>query len=107
MVNTYTKGNRTQQKAKRWCEAIGYQVEVIRRDKWRKDQDFFGLWDLICVGHNLLFVQVKTNAMPPKEWMDKAKAWKAPHGTAKLLVVYKDYQRGEIPSKIVVLDNDS
>ena len=99
MVCTYRKGNRTQQKAKKFYESQGYQVEIVRRDKYRKDQDFFGLWDLICIGpHDVKVVQVKTNAKPDKEWMEKAEKWVCPKAVIREYVVYRDYQRGNAPS---------
>ena len=103
-INTVRKGNRTALKAKKFYEALGYQVEVVRRDKWRKDQDFFGLWDFICVNKiSVIFVQVKTNARPNKEWLQKADKWKCPRGTTKEYVVYRDYQKGIAPSERVIL----
>ena len=103
MVNVYRKGNRSQQKAKRFYESLGYQVEVVRRDMWRKDQDFFGLWDLICVGPDVRFVQVKTNRTADKAWKYKASRWTCPSYSTTELVIYKDYQRGDAPSERLIL----
>jgi hypothetical protein len=105
MINNYRKGQKVQQKAKRYYESLGYEVEVVRYNKFSKSKDFFGLWDLICVGeHNVRFVQVKANKKPAKEWQERAREW----GTrgSKIIrewVVYKDYQRGDAPSAIVTL----
>jgi hypothetical protein len=104
MINTYKKGNRNQQKAKKFYEGEGYAVEVVRRDKWRKDQDFFGLWDLICVKHqDIRFVQVKTNANPSREWKERANKWGCPKCAVREWVVYRDYQKGVVPSSRVIL----
>jgi len=106
-VNTYRKGNRNQQKAKRFYESLGYDVEVVRRDRWKKDQDFFGLWDLICVSDkDVIFVQVKTNAKPTGEWIDKARNWRMANiGIQKEYAIYKDYERtGDRPWERIILD---
>ena len=104
-INTYQKGARNQRKAKRYYENIGYEVEIVRYNKWEKQKDFFGLWDLICVGKNdVIFVQVKTNQSPDKEWRARANKW-GPIGKAvyKEWVTYKDYQRGDVPSARVLI----
>ncbi len=85
---------------------MGYDVEVVRYDKWRANKDYFGLWDLICVSDALVrFVQVKTNNKPDKKWVDKALEW-GPDSplVIKEYVVYKDYQRGDKPWKAVTLE---
>jgi hypothetical protein len=96
----------SQNKCRKFYENLGYDVEVVRYNKWAKQKDFFGLWDLICVGnHDVRFVQVKTNQKPTREWQEKAEAW-GPKGTAKIVkewCVYKDYQRGNAPSARVTL----
>jgi hypothetical protein len=83
---------------------MGYQVETVRYDKWRAQKDFFGLWDLICVGkHDIIFVQVKTNNKPDKDWRIRAESW-GPKNNASIVkeyVVYRDYQRGVVPSSRV------
>lgn len=104
-INTYRKGQKTQQKAKRYYEKMGYEVEVVRYNMYSAQKDFFGLWDLICVGlHDVRFVQVKSNNKPSKEWQEKAEQW----GTkgSKIVrewVVFKDYSRGDTPSARVTL----
>jgi hypothetical protein len=61
-VNTYKKGARNQLKARKYYESLGYEVEVVRYNKFMARKDYFGLWDLICVGQDdIRFVQVKTN----------------------------------------------
>jgi len=85
---------------------MGYQVEVVRRDKWRKDQDFFGLWDLICVGANdIRFVQVKTNQKPDREWYEKEARWRCPSSCVREICIYKDYQKGgDVPANRITLE---
>lgn len=102
-INTYRKGNRVQQKCKRYYESLGYEVEVTQRNIYRGHQDFFGLWDLICIGRDIRLVQVKANNTAPREWMERAAAFIVPAGCIKELVIYKDYQRGEKPSRTLTL----
>ena len=107
MINRYAKGNRNQNKCRKYFESIGYSVEVTRRDKYRVNQDFFSLWDLICVSsQDILFVQVKTNRKPEREWIDRAKQWECPYYAKKIYVVYKDYQRGDKPAICQTLESD-
>ena len=99
-MNRYKKGQRCQQKAKRFYESQGYEVEVVRYSMYLKQKDFYGLWDLICVGpHDIRFVQVKSNRKPTKEWIEAAESW-GPRGSKFIRewVVYKDYSRGDVPS---------
>lgn len=110
MINRYKKGLRTQQKAKRWYESQGYEVEVVRYSAYMKNKDYFGLWDLICVGeYDIRFVQVKANNKPSKAWQAEAELW-GPKGSKfiKEWVVYKDYNKGkDTPSTIVTLEPKS
>ena len=88
---------------------MGYLVEVVRRDRFRPNQDFFGLWDLICVSkQDIRFVQVKTNTNPTREWKDAAQYWASiscPRNAICEFVVYQDYSRGNTPSKRITLSN--
>jgi len=102
-VNRYKKGQRCQQKAKRYYESQGYEVEVVRYNMYAKNKDYFGLWDLICVGlYDVRFVQVKANRKPDKKWRERAEIW-GPRGSkfVREYIVYKDYSRGDVPSSIV------
>ena len=104
-MNTYKKGKRVEAKAKKYYEKLGYEVETVRYNPYMKQKDYFGLWDLICVGHhNIRFVQVKANKPPSKEWKERANAW-GPTGNniIREWVVYKDYSRGLAPSAQVTL----
>jgi hypothetical protein len=88
---------------------MGYQVELVHFNKWQKQKDFFGLWDLICVGpHDIRFVQVKTNRGPDGKWKEKLRNWTCPKH-AKIVLehcVYKDYSRGNAPSARVTYPPD-
>ena len=105
MINTYRKGQNSQQKAKRYYESLGYEVEVVRYNKFSKNKDYFGLWDLICVKRqDMRFVQVKTNASPNKEWVEKANAWGVRNNCIiREWVVYRDGKAGDIPAARVTL----
>lgn len=104
-MNSYQKGQRSQRKGKAYYESQGYQVETVRYSKWMKNKDFFGLWDLICVGPtDIRFVQVKTNKKPDREWQEKALAWRCPRGCLREWIVYRDYTRGVIPAARVTLE---
>jgi len=109
-LNHYAKGKRTEAKAKKYYESLGYEVETVRYDKWRANKDYFGLWDLICVSKKgVVFCQVKANTPPSKKWREEAIAW-GPKGNLgkvfikKEFVVYKDYQKGLKPWKVVTLE---
>jgi len=86
---------------------MGYEVEVVVRNRFKSSCDFFGLWDLICVGaYDIRFIQVKTNCNPSREWQDRASAWGPDNSTfyIKEYIVYKDYKsKGDIPSIRVTL----
>ena len=99
-INAYAKGGRNQRRAKRYYESEGYEVEIVRYSKWAKNKDYFGLWDLIVVGeHDIRFVQVKTNAKPNKEWMEKAEKWGPKKSWCiKEYIVYRDYWKGDSPT---------
>ena len=104
-MNTYLKGQRNQLKARKWYESRGYQVETVRYSKWLKNKDYFGLWDLICVSFvDIHFVQVKTNKMPDKKWMEKAEKWICPKTAVKSVVVYKDGLVGNTPALIKIVE---
>ena len=101
-MNTVAKGNRSQNKARKYYVSLGYSVEVARRTtyhiKAKVPIDFFGLFDLICVSYqDVRFVQVKTNGKPNKEWEKKVLAWQCPKWVVKEVVIYRDYQRGLVP----------
>ena len=48
------------------------------------------------------FVQVKSNNKPTREWIERATAWRS-GGAIKEYVIYKDYSRGNAPTKRVTL----
>ena len=107
-MNTVAKGNRTQRKAREYYESQGYAVETARRTSYHAMAkipiDFFGLWDLICVGReDIRFVQVKTNFKPTLEWEEAARKWPCPKWAVKEIVIYRDYQRGIVPGNRISL----
>ena len=56
-----------QRKSAQFYRDEGYEVEIVRYNQWMKNKDFFGLWDLIVVGKDVRFVQVKSNNKPTKD----------------------------------------
>jgi len=89
-MNTRAKGNRIQRKARSYYEKIGYTVETVKHTKYNKN-DFFGLWDLMCVRkEDIRFVQVKANQKPAKQWINKAKDWVCPEFCIKEILIWKD-----------------
>lgn len=66
MVNTRQKGRRNELRAKKELESWGYKTYLVRNPhKWSKENDIFGLFDLVAIGKaGVKFVQVKTNRKP-------------------------------------------
>lgn len=107
-MSNVSKGNTNQRRARRYYEAMGYRVEVVKRSKWCSG-DFFGLWDLICIGdHDIIFAQIKTNERPDREWMQRAENWQCPRNCQKEILVYYDYDRkGDVPRNRIVFPSQS
>ncbi len=63
MVNTSMKGSATELKAKKILEKQEFLVEKTQRARYKKNQDFFGVADLLAIKKDskVKFVQVKTN----------------------------------------------
>jgi Holliday junction resolvase len=63
MTNTRAKGCRIENLAKRVLESEGWLVYRVPASRmWQKEEDVFGLWDLLAVkGREYKFVQVKSN----------------------------------------------
>ncbi len=102
MVNTFKKGYRTMCKARKYYESRGYRVEAVVTTQWKKD--FWGLWDLICISsRGTVLSQVKCNGLPTKEWYYRAEVFEVPDNCVKVVDVYKDYQRGNAPSRRIIL----
>jgi len=103
-INTVKKGQRSQQKCKKFYEKEGYKVEVVRRDRWKKDNDFFGLFDLICISKmDVRLVQVKTNGNVSREWKEKVKQFYHPKLCVIEICIYVDYRRGVVPANRITL----
>jgi len=66
-MNSRQIGRRTELKAKAWLEENGWKVCLTSMpQKFKKSQDFFGMWDILAVKKSkgqtwFKFVQVKTN----------------------------------------------
>ena len=96
-MNTVAKGRRNEIRAEKFMLKEGYIVHRVRRSRYGP-QDFFGLFDLICLSKHkpTVWVQVKTNRLPTMKpfsefqdqylgydnqiwlmaWMEKSNAWK-------------------------------
>jgi len=68
-----TKGTETEQAAGALYEQADYEVYIPPKAKWR-EQDVFGLFDLLAVGHGqMVGAQVKTNRVRQlADWMEQA-----------------------------------
>lgn len=79
-VNTRNKGRRAELRARDILEAAGYQVELTKSpSKWSKQQDMFGLWDLIAIrGSDVRFVQVKSNKKVYGALREPYELWECP-----------------------------
>jgi hypothetical protein len=84
-MNTRAKGRRSEYKAKKILEDVGYSVTLTQSpSKWSLEQDMFGLWDLIAVNAvSVRFVQIKTNGYASKEWKEQAGLWQCPPNCTK------------------------
>ena len=71
-----SKGKETEQAAREAFESVGYEVYIPPKAKYR-EQDVFGLFDLLCFGHDgLIGVQVKTNHVQGiHAWFEEAKVY--------------------------------
>ena len=65
MVNTRSKGNRIERKAKNRLENQGYQVSRMPHTRYG-DNDHFQLYDIIALkpGEKVRLIQVKSNQKP-------------------------------------------
>lgn len=92
MVNTRQKGRKAELKAKKILEMAGYDVQVTANpSKWNKQQDMFGLWDLMAVKKNeIRFIQVKCNRMVYGAALEPYELWECPDVCTKEIWVFKD-----------------
>ncbi len=83
-------------KAKRYFEALGYQVQLAPMPtRWSLQNDLFGLWDLIAVNENeIVFAQVKMNRNSTYgKALDGHRLWICPKNCRKLLVLWEPRAR--------------
>ncbi len=66
-MNTRQIGRQTELKAKKLLEEDGWLVHLVDMpQKFKKNQDMFGCWDILAVKKNIFkLVQIKTN-----QWSD-------------------------------------
>lgn len=94
MVNAVKKGNRAQNKARKYLEADGWITYVARRGFMGVQIDIFGMWDIIAYkdGH-IRLIQVKSNICPRKE-MDRLSTFMVDGEIVTTeLWIYKDYSK--------------
>ena len=62
-MNSVRKGSATELKCKKILEKQGYIVEKTQRARYKKNQDFFGMADILALKKDskVRFIQVKTN----------------------------------------------
>lgn len=91
-VNTRQKGRRNELRTKEWLEERGYAVEVVPMPaKYKLQQDFFGLFDLIAFrAADALLVQVKTNAKPHSRKLLAMSEFPRPAGVISQVFIWKD-----------------
>ena len=100
-LDTRSKGNKNENKARKILEAAGYLVEKKRRSRY-SGGDFFKLWDLIALNlQGWRLIQVKTNKWDstPME-KEQMNMFAVPPHTSKEVWVF--YDRVKEP-KIIVL----
>jgi hypothetical protein len=97
-VNTRNKGRRNELKAKELLERLGYAVALTPMpQKFNKEQDFFGLFDIIAIGPGgVRLVQVKTNRKPSRTYAAGLAAFRCPASVRKEIWIYKDRQKDPI-----------
>lgn len=106
-INTVKKGDKNEHKSAQYFRNLGYDVIVSPRQSWvnghaiAKANDYFGLWDLIAVKQRVtendrlllgetVFIQVKTNKLPPKEYIKKLIEFYAKN---KFLMIWHDRKK--------------
>lgn len=89
-MNKIKKGYRKEKKVREYLEDLGYKTEIKNRSMYNAN-DFWGLFDVLAVGRDVLLVQVKSNRadMKPSQRMAVQK-FRVPENVRKLLFVWKD-----------------
>lgn len=96
MASSRARGRATELKARDWYEAQGYAVQVAPMPtRWSRQNDMFGLWDLICVrADEILFVQVKMNKGDTYgKALDTHRGFAVPPNARKLCVLWEPRKR--------------
>lgn len=95
-INTREKGRKGEIKAANLLIAKGYTVQLAPKpSKFAKQNDMFGLWDLIAVGkEEVRFIQVKVNGYASKEWKKEALAWECPSFCTREIWRFVDRKEG-------------
>lgn len=91
-MSTRAKGRRNEIKAKKILEELGYAVQLAPNPtRWSRQNDLFGLWDLIAVsGLDIRFIQVKSNTPPYGKQRKKYAAFVCPSEASKEIWVFYD-----------------
>jgi hypothetical protein len=88
-INTRSKGQRNELRAKKILELAGYEVEKTVGSRFGS-KDFWGLFDLLAINATQLrMIQVKTNYCRP-EYKEAIKEFPCPPTIIKEVWVFKD-----------------
>lgn len=91
MASTRQKGRNKELAVKKMLEMVGYDVILTPMPtKYAKQQDFFGLWDVIAVdSQRIRFIQVKSRKIYGAE-LEPYQLWKnPPNSTKEIWVIEK------------------
>lgn len=89
-MNTAAKGRRNESKTARYLRDRGYLVITTVRSSYKGSNDFFNLFDHIAVhilSGTVLFVQTKSNRIPPPAYRKLIEEFPAQH---KQLFIWYD-----------------
>ena len=90
MASTRQIGRKKERRTRDWLEELGYKVCLTPMPtRWQKEQDMFGLWDLIAVDSDQVrFIQVKSRKIYGKELI-KYNEFPCPPNCTKEVWVWK------------------
>lgn len=89
-------GDQNEARTQVYYESLGYVVDTTRRAKF-KQNDYFGLFDHICISAtSVRLVQTKTNQLPSRIQRQKIKDFVVPPEVFKEIVLWKDGQDNPI-----------
>lgn len=89
MVNTRVKGRKAEKELQAMLQSAGWDVLLTDMPKsWKKEQDFFSLFDIIAVKDKYVrYIQVKCNRKPPlRDYTAWGKAHPNPYCTVEVWV---------------------